>query len=137
MKNDTFPLEMINIQLEVKLVFLSLLIYSGLVIFKEPIAYLSVNMLRFDFCPTCRQTGGNASQLHRPLQIPKLSVSLKMIPGNSCQNKQGTQQKEQLCYALGPIRDRPCWRGSVCKCPSAGGFGTPGLRCGPGASSSG
>lgn len=34
-------------------------------------------------------------------------------------------------------KDRPCWRGSVCKCPSAAGCGTPSPRCGPGASSSG
>lgn len=33
--------------------------------------------------------------------------------------------------------DWPCWRGSVCKCLSAVGCGTPSPRCGPGASSSG
>lgn len=33
--------------------------------------------------------------------------------------------------------DQPCWHGSVCRCPSAVGCGTPGPKCGPGASSSG
>lgn len=35
------------------------------------------------------------------------------------------------------VSDWPCWRGSVCRCPSAVGCGTPSPRCGPGASSSG
>lgn len=38
-------------------------------------------MLRLDFCPTCRQGGGNASQLHRPLQIQELGVTLRMTQG--------------------------------------------------------
>lgn len=61
-------------------------------------------MLRFDFCPTCRQTGGNASQLHRPLQIQELRISLRMIQGNSRQNKSTAHSKEQLCYVLVPIQ---------------------------------
>ena len=35
------------------------------------------------------------------------------------------------------VSDWPCWRGSVCRCRSAVGCGTPSPRCGPGASSSG
>lgn len=49
------------------------------------------------------------------------------------QLKANTLNKSRKSFAIG----WPCWRGSVCKCPSAGEFGTPGLRCGPGASSSG
>lgn len=87
-------------------------------------------MLRLDFCSSCRQcTRGNTSQLNRPLQIQ--DVSLKMIQGNSSQSKYTESTRKSFDIGW------PCWHGSVCKCPSAGEFGTPGLRCGPGASSSG
>lgn len=134
--NDTFPLEMFNSQLYTKRILLSSLSCESSIVFLSPDTHLSVN-IRFDVCPTCRQAGGKASQLHRPLRIQELSVSLRMIQGSSRQNISAAHRKEPLCYVLVPIRDRPCWRGSAGRCPSAGGCGTPGLRCGPGASSSG